>query len=285
MRKYCLFMIGLFASMFLLAGNCVSAEKNYVFDFADLLTLDEEMLLQRRAVSMNDIWELNFLVVTTDDTSGKDSAEYADDFYDYCFPDTDGEDGILYLINMDEREIYLSTSGNGIRYLTDDRIEKILDQAYNEISSGNYYETFVSFFDETEYFLNQGILDDQYSSDDTLDLNNGYQNEKKKSITILELLIAALAALGAAAGTGFFIKGKYQLKFEDFHYDAYTDSEVKLSVKEDVLVNSFVTHHRIPRNHGSNTKSGGGISKSLSGRSSIHRGSSGRSHGGGGRKF
>ena len=92
---------------------------------------------------------------------------------------------------------------------------------------------------------------------------------------------AFAAALIPAAITVGAIKAKYQLKFEDFHYDAYTDSDVQLSVKSDRLVNKFVTHRRIPKNSGSSGGSSGGGGS----RSSVHTSSSGRSHGGGGRKF
>ena len=105
----------------------------------------------------------------------------------------------------------------------------------------------------------------------------------KLRITLVKSTIGAIPkhrATAAALGTCGFIKGKYQLKFEDFHYDAYTDSEVLLNTKEDRLINSFVTHRKIPRNNGTTRSSGGG-----GGRSSVHRASSGRSHGGGGRKF
>ena len=138
----------------------------------------------------------------------------------------------------------------------------------------------MAFFDETDYYLNQGILSDQYNYDtETGDRDYYYDSyEKPKIITFGEVIIALVAALAAAGGTIGFITAKYQLKFEDFHYDAYTDSDVKLSVKSDRLVNKFVTHRRIPRNNGSSGGGGGS-------RSSTHRSSSGRSHGGGGRRF
>ena len=89
--------------------------------------------------------------------------------------------------------------------------------------------------------------------------------------------VAALIPAGITIGV---IKAKYQLKFEDFHYDAYTASDVNLSTKSDRLINTFVTHRRIPKNDGHSGGSGGGGS-----RSSVHTSSSGRSHGGGGGKF
>lgn len=260
----------------------VSAESDYVYDYADLLTVEEEDALQKSAEFCKEQWNMNFLVVTTDDAEGKSSRAYADDFYDQRFPEESEEDGVLYLIDMDNREIYLFTSGEAIRYLTDSRIDRILDDAYECVAAEDYYGTFAAFFLGTDEYLNQGIPKDQYHYDiETGETDDYYDSyEKTARITGFELLIALAAATAAALGTCGFIKGKYQLKFEDFHYDAYTDSEVLLNTKEDRLINSFVTHRKIPRNNGTTRSSEGG-----GGRSSVHRASSGRSHGGGGRKF
>ena len=100
-------------------------------------------------------------------------------------------------------------------------------------------------------------------------------------LTMGELLIAFAGALIPALLTVGIIKAKYQLKFEDFHYNENTDSDVTLSVKSDRLVNQFITHRRIPKNDGNLARSGG----SSASRSSVHRSSGGRSHGGGGRRF
>lgn len=281
MRKLKIFM----TLMLLCAGLCgamnVSAESDYVYDYADLLTTEEEAELQSYAENYKNNWNMNFLVVTTDDSEGKSSMEYADDFYDAQFPEESEMDGAAYLIDMDNREIYLSTCGEAIRYLTDSRIDRILDEAYNYVADGDYYGTFRAFFDETDYYLNQGIPQNQYNYDIESGERDYYYEpyEKQKSITLFELVVALAAALAAAGGTIGFITAKYQLKFEDFHYDAYTDSEVKLTVKSDRLVNKFVTHRRIPRNDGHSGGGGGGS------RSSTHHSSSGRSHGGGGRGF
>ena len=265
--------IGAFAAME------VSAETVYVYDHADLLTMEEEEELQNYAEVMNDVWKMNFLIITTDDTEGKSSMEYADDFYDAQFPEESEIDGVVYLIDMDHREIYLSTSGIAIRYLTDERINIILDTAFEYVAEADYYGTFKAFFDESEKCFYEGIPEDQYN----YDVNTGevdYYQEPMK-LTFGEFLFAFAVALIPAALTVGFIKAKYQLKFEDFHYDAYTDSEVQLSVKSDRLVNKFITHRRIPKNDNSSGGSSGGGGS----RSSVHTSSSGRSHGGGGRSF
>ena len=257
----------------------VSAETVYVYDHADLLTIEEEEELQNYAEVMKDTWKMNFLIITTDDAKGKSSMEYADDFYDAQFPEESEMDGVAYLIDMDHREIYLSTSGLAIRYLTDERIDTILDAAFEYVADGDYYGTFKAFFHESEKFFYEGIPENQYN----YDVNTGeidYYQEPMK-LTFGEFLFAFAAALIPSVLTVGGIKAKYQLKFEDFHYDAYTDSEVQLSVKSDRLVNKFITHRRVPKNDGSSGGSRGGGGS----RSSVHTSSSGRSHGGGGRSF
>ncbi len=257
----------------------VSAEECYVYDHADILSVQEEEYLKNMLSEREEQWNMNFVVVTTDDAECKSAMEYADDFYDAKFPEDSEEDGILYLIDMDNREIYLSTCGKAIRYLTDDRIDRILDEAYEYVAEGDYYGTFVTFIEETEGYLIKGIPSDQYN----YDVNTGeidYYQEPMR-ITFGEFLFALIGALVPAGLTIGIIKAKYQLKFEDFHYDAYTDSDIQLSVKSDHLINKFVTHRRIPRNDGSSGRSSGGGGS----RSSVHSSSSGRSHGGGGRKF
>ena len=253
-----------------------SAEECLVYDHADLLSVQEEEYLENLAAERGSQWNMNFLVVTINDAEGKSSKDFADDFYDAKFPEESEEDGVLYLIDMDNREVYLSASGEAIRYLTDERIERISDEVYEYVSEADYYGAFAAFIEETERYLIKGIPSDQYH----YDVNTGEidKYEEPMKITFGEFLFALAAALISAGVTIGAVKAKYQLKFEDFHYDAYTASEVDLTVKSDHLVNTFVTHRRIPKNNGHSGGDGGS-------RSSVHRASSGRSHGGGGRKF
>ena len=200
MRKLKVILAVLFLCAGLFSTMNVLAESDYVYDYADLLTTEEEAELQNYAENFRGNWNMNFLVVTTNDAEGKSSMEYADDFYDARFPESSEEDGMIYLIDMDNREIYLSTCGEAIRYLTDSRIDHILDEAYNCVADGDYYGTFVTFFDETDYYLNQGIPSDQYNYDvETGEKDYYYDSyEAPKRITLMEFVIALVAALAAA---------------------------------------------------------------------------------------
>lgn len=278
--KIILMMLCLCGGFF--AGLDASAETKYVYDQADLLTDEEEQEFQSYAESMKDIWKMNFMVVTTDNAEGKSSMEYADDFYDSHFPEGSEVDGMLYLLDMDNREIYLSTSGLAIRYLTDDRIESVLDEAFEYVADGDYYGTFQAFFDASEKFLNKGIPKDQHNYDVETGEIDYYDDLEEFSspmrIDIYEFVFAFFAALIPAVITVLIVKATYRLKkYKDIEYNAYTDADVSLSVKSDRLINSIVTHRRIPKDNNSGGSGGS--------RSSVHTSSSGRSHGGGGRSF
>lgn len=278
--KILLMMLCLCVSLF--AGFEVSAEENYVYDQADLLTEDEELELQSRAEVMKDTWEMNFVVVTTDNAEGKTSMEYADDFYDVHFPEGSEEDGMLYLLDMDNREIYLSTSGLAIRYLTDGRVESVLDEAFECVADGDYYGTFRAFFDASENYLYEGIPDGQYNYDVNTGEIDYYEEDSEEDysspmrIDVYEFVFAFFAGLIPALITVLIIKLTYRMqKRKDLEYDAYTDADISLTEKTDRLINTFITHRVIVED---DNDDGGS-------RSSVHTSSSGGSHGGGGRSF
>ena len=112
-------------------GTDSMGEGTRVFDYADLFSGGEEARLNEKLLEFIEKSEMDAVVVTIDDAEGKSSAAYADDFYDYNgFGRQEDHRGALFLIDMDNREIYLSTTGLMIRYMTDARVERLLDEAY-----------------------------------------------------------------------------------------------------------------------------------------------------------
>ena len=71
------------------------------------------------------------MIVTTTSNS-----EEPRDFADNYLRDAVGNDqnGSVLLLDMGQREIYISTSGNMIDYLTDSRIDSILDDVYDQMT-------------------------------------------------------------------------------------------------------------------------------------------------------
>ena len=274
MKKYC----GLMAAVLMLGCGSSSvisvkaAQEGNVYDYASLLTDSEMQSLNEDIEALEEESGWNVYAVTTNDAEGKSAVAYADDFFDSH--SSEQEDGVALLIDMDNREITISTGGEAIRYLTDSRIDSILDDAYTDISDGRYGACFETMLDGVTGYYHAGIPDGQYN----YDTETG-EISVHRELAITELLIALAVAIGAGALVYGIVVGKYRLKFNTDRYDFRKNGRVKLIVKEDNFINQTVTHRHIPKQ----TSSGGGGGSSN--RSSTHRSSSGRSHGGGSRKF
>lgn len=269
-------ILSLILTIFIFNPVTVSAEKSLVFDDAVLFSEDERIKLETEANSLFNAYNMDIVIVTTNDTEGKTSREYADDFFDYGgFGVGDNHDGILFLIDMDNREAYISTSGIGIRYLTDKRIEKILDNVFDSgLGDGDYYGAAMGFLKGTKGYLESGIPSNQYNKPE----------EPKKKLIFTDLIgDSIIGGLLISSIFYFTIKSTYKTKSRNktrrkgnsFAYKK--NSFVNLTLNEDKLIDTFVTHRIIPKPTDN--------SNSSSGRSTTHTSSSGNTHGGGGRKF
>lgn len=252
--------------IFLFPGS-VLAEESRVADLAEVFTEQEEAALQGKMEDLENHWKQTFVIVSTRDAQGKNSREYADDYYDdHGF----GENGVLFLLDLDNGEIWISTSGSMIRFLTDERIEKVLDTGYGQLQQGQYAEGMNRMLDAVEGYLEAGIPGNQYTYDAlTGEVSRHYR------ITWLDALLAAAAGLAIGGIVFGVVCARYRGHAGDPGYPFRLKGKLTLKQEEDHLVNCLVTHRRIPKS----TSSGGG------GRSTIHTSSSGRSHGGGGRRL
>lgn len=230
----------------------------YVYDDAGLFYETDLTELQTQANELSGKTGWDVLVVTTSDAQGKTAAAYADDYYDSI----GGENGVLYLVDMDNGELYISTAGAAVDYLTDNRIATMLDSAINDAYDGNFYQAVSDEISMTDSYYQAGI-----------------PNTNERATSILTVVFAAVIIGAIISGTAVFIvKRSYGFKNVGNGYEYTTKSRVNLTVKSDQLVNSFVTTRIRPRpkNNG-----GGGFG----GGSSTHTSSGGRTHGGGGRSF
>ena len=258
-------------------------EKMRVYDQADLFSYDEEMELASKISELQETMDMGLAVVTTEDNSGS-ARDYADDFYEqYEIGTGKNHDGALFLIDMENGELWISTEGKMIRYLTDDRINEILDASIEYAYEGEFYESAYVFLNGVENFYEKGIQADQYN----YDTETG-KVDKYKSIQWYEFLIAFVIASAAGGIAVVTVLRDYGMKNEgsrmasNFRLSYRKDSAFTLgNVLADVLLNTYVTRTVIRTQN--NQGSGGGVPRG--GRSSTHRSGSGRVHGGGGRKF
>lgn len=269
-----LFSILLSACM-LCAGMKVRAQETnmQLTDQAMLLTEDEAAEVEEEIVKLEQATGWDVMAVTTSDAGRMDATTYAETWFDDY---TINDNGVILAIDMDNREIVIRTFGECRFYLTDDRIESILDDGYEEVSNERYADTFLEMMEgvETAYY-EEDITDNYLQDEDTGEIT---RYKAKKQITWMEALIALAIAFAAAGITAGGIIGSYRLKTGGYKYPIEKNGRVNLNRREDRFVNQFVTHRKIPKQ----TSSGGGGG---GGRSTVHTGAGGRSSGGGSRKF
>ncbi len=258
-------------SAFSLQPAYAAAEDSKVVDDADLLSYDEEQEIQSMLDEFAEESGWTLFAVTTDDANGMTSEEYADDFVDQNALE---ENGVCFLIDMDNREIYMSTTGSAIRILTDHRIDSIMDDSYEYAGDGEYAKCFETMIRETEDSFHEGIESGQYN----YDRDTGEISKAPNRLTVWDMLISLIAAAAAGGAVIAVIAGKYRLKFGGWQYDFKSNSRLDLTNKTDRLVNTFRTAHHIQRDSGGGSGSSGP-------HSTTHHSSGGGTHGGGGHKF
>ena len=135
-----------------------AAEGTRVFDEAGLFSAEEVQELETRIDEVRDSQDADLAVLTVEDAQGESAESYADDFYDtHGLGVGDDASGILLSIDMDNREIYVSTTGYAMKVLTDARVEKVLDAAYDSVADGNYAEGALGAIDSIENYLEMGV--------------------------------------------------------------------------------------------------------------------------------
>jgi len=133
----------------------VSEQK--VYDYANLLTDSQEVEIFRRVAKFIDDYNMDMGIVTIDSNPKYSAMVYADDFYDYNNFGTDAQgSGLLLLIDMDTREIYISTKGKAILVYDDERIDKMLDAVYEFVTSDDN-RAINEFIDLAEKYAKDGI--------------------------------------------------------------------------------------------------------------------------------
>lgn len=275
--------------------SLLAAADTKVYDYANLFTLDEVETLEDSAKKLAEAYQMDIGIVTTNNAEGKSAMEYADDFYDnndYGYGSN--ADGLLFLIDMDNREIYISTCGSGIQYFTDLRISEMLDSTYEYVSNANYYGAATQFLKDVQTNIYKGIPSNQNTvekeySDPRVDYNapsNPHQpftTPAGEPLTARSIGLSAIVAALVASLIAFITRSIVQYSYKHPRYTTPATNPDDLSVHYTEKEDRFVTTHTSRVKIQSNNNGGGGSGGS--GHSSIHSSSGGHSHGGGGRGF
>lgn len=239
----------------------VSADINSVVDYANLLSSEEEQQLRGDLASFKEKYNMDTVIVTSNDLDGKSQMDYADDYFDYNGYGV-GEDksGVLLLIDMDDRKVWISTSGEAIKYFTDSRIDNIVDDVTAQLKNADYFEGCNEFISDINYYAEEGIPVGQYTYSEA---------ERTQKV----IFIGLGAGLIVASVVSFLVVNSYK-NSKSISTANYVDhNSIVFTRKKDRFISTYTSKTKIERN---NNSSGG---------SSTHTSSSGNTHGGGGGSF
>lgn len=288
-------ILSVFIMLVLLLGilsiNTYAIDYRYgVYDEADLLTAEEEHKLTAMASDWAKSLRAHIIFLTVDDAGRKSSAQVADNFYDELIYGSAGgpdEDGILFLIDMDNREVYVSTSGNLICWINDQEIDDAIDKGWTDLTKGNYYDSFNKIAKEAlntaQYWKSQGDTCDDDAYIKGPGSTYGQRQQKPTFFSAFTSGFLRYLLLGIIAAVGFAILSlkKHNAPNKKMSANLYLseNQNYKVTNKDVKLVKTWHTVDKgyyAPKNNSSSSGHRSG---------SSHSSSSGRSHGGGGRKF
>ena len=271
LRALCVLLI-------LMLPVCAAAEGR-VFDEADLFSSAEISEMENKIAWIQQAYQVDVVVLTSYDAPYDRSLDYADLYYENGgFGMGEDEAGLLYFIDMNNRVPTISTTGVMIDYITDSRLEELLDAGYDELSDGEYGAAALAVLDRLEDFMHDGREEGSFRYDaQTGQRLSGLYNR----LTLAEFAIAALIACVVAMLFVVTVQARYSLKGGAYRYDVEGNASRELIRDEETFLRQHVTrmvhHQNPPGGHGG---SGGGRG------SAVHRSSSGGMHGGGsGRRF
>ena len=280
-RKKIVHILSLMSIILCMSATAAMANEDNtrVYDYAELLSASEETELTQACLDVEDSIQTELYILTTNDAEGKETVEYADDFGDeHAFGyDEEYGDYMILCIDMDNRVVWVSTSGKAIDYLTEARIDALIDDLYGYLTSGDYYNTCLSYIKSaTKYMSTEpSYSKDQIDPDNYQDTMYVYDEERGiLDVWYMRLLISL--GIGAVVVLVMSFQAKTKITTSA---QTYSKGGPRIHRREDKYIRRTTTSRRIESSSGS---SGAGSRSSSGGR---HTSSSGRSHGGGGRSF
>ena len=242
-----------------------------VYDFADLFSESEEENLYNDIYKYKNKTTYEAIIVTTNDNNGKYVEDYAMDFYeDNGF----ARNGIIFVIDMQDRGYTVMAHGDAINTYTDNDIDYILDEVYYDMAAGDYYDAASNFlYLATKYYSS----DSSYTYDDSY-----YDDYSANSINWLELIISPLIVTIVIILILAF--RNRMVKKANSSKSFLNDKTKVITTISDIFLGSTTTKVRID----TSSSSGGGSSSGRSGggrSSGMRSSSSGGSFRGGSRRF
>lgn len=243
-----------------------AGEMPRLVDEANLLTDSGESELLAMLDEISERQKVDVVVAIVNTLDGKSPRTYADDFFDYNGYGFGADaDGILLLVGMEDRDVYISAHGYESVAITDAGCDSILDAVVSELGDGAYLDACKTYAGMCDTFISQAKNGNPY----------GVGNMPKEPFSIGKNLAISF---GVGIVLALIITGIMAAQLKSVRKQVTADKYVKtgsmqVTERRDLFLYKHTERHEKPKENSS------------SDRSSSHRSSSGRTHTGGGRKF
>ena len=251
-------------------------QKDRLLDNADLLSSYDEEQLLAKLDSLSEKEKCNVVILTVDSHSGNIES-FADDYFDYNGFGADYNNaGVLFVLSMNTREWAVSTSGAGIKAFTDYGQDVMTEMMLPYLKNGDYRGAFDVYIQRAEYYL------DLYHAGTPFDVKSNRNSPLHFQLSILIGLLTGLIPIGAMASklTPVHINtSASEYRSHNginmrVHTDDHVDTHLSKTRKSQESYSSSSSRSHHYSSHSSSSR------RHYSGGSSVHRSSSGRSHGG-----
>lgn len=132
-----------------------AANDTRLTDDAQLLTSSDAAEVESYLDEISQRQKFDVVVHTTNTTNGQYIRDYADDYFDYNgYGFGSKYDGCILVIDMSQRDWWISGCGRGEANIDSDVIEHIGDEISPYLSSGDYYTAMITYADLCDDYCN-----------------------------------------------------------------------------------------------------------------------------------
>ncbi len=245
-----------------------------LIDEAGLLSTSEYDEVLGTLESVSSKYDVDIAVLTVNGLNGKTIRDFSDDYYDeHGYGTGEDKSGVLWVIDMDSRESYISTSGEGITAVTDYGKDLLAGEVNPYLSAGDYKGAMTAYAATMdEYFAKE-------RAGEPVDNYNEPQEPVERTTTAGDYALGGVGSAAVGFGLSFAATSGMKRKMKSVRRqtsaNVYADEQgLNLYENSDRYLYHRIVAVPIPRNDGPRNGSMGGGS-------SVHMSSGGHMHGGG----
>lgn len=120
----------------------------YMVDNAGVLSPQQRNELNKKLKDYSEQCKCDIAIVVVPSTDGKDLYEFTMDFYDYNgFGYGNGEDGLMLLLSMEERDWCVTRCGKARKIFTENVTNQMVNEVSEELGRNDFYNAFDKFSD------------------------------------------------------------------------------------------------------------------------------------------